>query len=356
MPKAVSLYPDPPKDMIWHDLANAPLEGKGFADTASPFHRFPARAQKLVRQPVWDLSTMPAGLSVGFATNSSAIWARWRVPGYYVMTHFAPSGLAGLDLYVKHARQWRWLGVGRPERAPRCEARLIENIPARRREYRLYLPLYAGIASLEIGLDKGSTFATLPARAQKPIVFYGTSIVQGGCASRAGMVYSAILGRWLDWPTINLGFSGNGMMEPEIADLLAEIPTRMYVLDSLPNMDGKLIAQRAVPFVRTLRTAQPSAPIVLVENANFADAFLSGPRQEKIKENNRAIRKAYAQLKREGLKNLHLLGGDDLLGPDGEGTVDGVHATDLGFVRLAAAMKPLLSSLLRSGGRSRSKK
>ena len=105
-----------------------------------------------------------------------------------------------------------------------------------------------------------------PVGNRKPLVFYGTSITQGGCASRPGMVHTAILGRWLDRPVINLGFSGNGTMDPEMADLMAELDPALYILDCLPNINAAQVAKRVVPFVRTLRKARPETPILLVED------------------------------------------------------------------------------------------
>ena len=115
---------------------------------------------------------------------------------------------------------------------------LVKGLKPGRREYVLYLPLYNGVQEVKIGVPEGATLEVAGPRpvGTKPIVFYGTSILQGGCASRPGMAYPAILGRRLDWPTINLGFSGNALSEPEVAQLLAELDPAVYVLDPLPNM------------------------------------------------------------------------------------------------------------------------
>ena len=164
-------------------------------------------------------------------------------------------------------------GDGSPSASPwpsgPIPATLASGLPEGRREYLLYMPLYNGVSSVEIGIPADRTIARPAPRAEdrrKPIVFYGTSITQGGCASRPGMVHTAILGRRLDRPVINLGFSGNGVMEPEIATLLAELDPAVYVLDCLPNMTAAQVEQRVEPFVRTLRKAHPSTPIVLAED------------------------------------------------------------------------------------------
>src|SRR5262249_11874186 len=146
------------------------------------------------------------------------------------------TGVSGVDLYVKTDQGWHWLGTGRPTQQTNTAA-LVSGLPNQRREYTLYFPLYNGGSSIEIGIAKEALISPLPRDDgnAKPIVFWGTSITQGGCASRPGMVHTAILGRRLNVPVINLGFSGNGKMEPEVAELLAEIDAAIYVVDCLPN-------------------------------------------------------------------------------------------------------------------------
>jgi hypothetical protein len=168
------------------------------------------------------------------------------------------------------------LAVGKPTQSPTNEAQLVRGQSAGKREYLLYLPLYNGVSSVEIGIPKESSLSQGPVRSadrQKPIVFYGTSITQGGCASRPGMVHTAIVGRWFDRPVINLGFSGNGRMEPEVAQLLAELDPVVYVIDCLPNMDAKQVEERTEPLVRTLLKAHPQTPVLLVEDRTYANAW-----------------------------------------------------------------------------------
>jgi lysophospholipase L1-like esterase len=173
---------------------------------------------------------------------------------------------------------------------------------------------------------------------------YGTSIVQGGCASRPGMAYPAIVGRRLDRHVINLGFSGNGPMRPELAPLLAEIDASIYVIDSLPNMNDEQVRHRTEPFVRTLRAARPETPIVLVENIIYQNTLAGAPGRHEAK--NAELRAAFARLRESGVEHLHLIPADDLIGHDMEAAVDGTHLTDLGFTRFADAIAPQLRSLL----------
>jgi lysophospholipase L1-like esterase len=161
------------------------------------------------------------------------------------------------------------------------------------------------------------------------------------------MVHTAILGRRLDRPVINLGFSGNGKMEPEMAELIAELDAAVFVIDCLPNLVAGEVAARAEPLVRILRKAHPATPIVLVEDRTYGNAFLVESSRRRNETSRAALAKAYANLKAAGVPNLHYLAGSDQLGDDNLGTVDGSHPTDLGFLRMADAFQPVLEPLLR---------
>ncbi len=336
------------QDVKWvaaHDLR---VEGQGWHDLAAPFDRLPAKAEKTVRKPVWNLSRDSAGLAVRFRTDASEIRVRWTLTkATLAMPHMPATGVSSVDLYVKHGGTWRWLATPRPTKQ-KNEARLVRLLKKEPRDYLLYLPLYNGVSELAVGVPQGASLT--PPRSKKrkkPIVFYGTSITQGGCASRPGMVHTAILGRTLDRPIINLGFSGNGTMDQSMADLLAELEPAIFVIDCLPNMNAKEVAARTEPLVRTLRKARPKTPIVLVEDRTYQNWFLNEDLANRNANSRRALRKAYTSLRGDGVKHLHYIPGDGLLGDDGEGTVDGSHPTDLGFARQAKAFEATLRPLLK---------
>jgi lysophospholipase L1-like esterase len=260
-------------------------------------------------------------------------------------------GASGLDLYVKTGpASWRWLAVGRPTaNTPVIDATLSAGLPAGEREYMLYLPLYNGVQSLEIGVNQGASLNPAAARpaARKPIVFYGTSITQGASATRPGMCHPAILGRRLDYPVINLGFSGNGRMEIEVVRFINEIDASAFVLDCLPNMTAKEVEERTEPCVRLLRQSHPRTPILLVEDRNYPDGFLIPSRRERNQSSQAALRAAYDRLRKAGVQNLFYLPAANLLGRDGEATTDGSHPSDLGFMRHADAFEGPLRKMLK---------
>ena len=345
---AASPAPVEPK-LSWHDVTTWGVEGRAFGDLARErwFDRFPASANGTVTPAVWNLSRDSAGMMVRFKTNSAIIWAdytlfRERLNG----VNMTPIGTSGLDLYARDdAGHWRWVGVARPAQK-NVRVEIIKDLTPGLREYAIYLPLYNGVEKLSIGVDPAAQFIPLAPRTDKPIVFYGTSITHGASASRPGMVHTAILGRRFDRSVINLGFSGNGRMDAAVGDLLNKIDAAIYVIDCLPNMDAAGVREKCMPLVNQLRAAHPTTPIVLVEDRRFPNSWIQ-PNKNKFHNNNHAaLRECFEKLQAAGVTGLYYIPGDDLLGSDAEGTTDGSHPNDLGFLRQADVMEPILRAAL----------
>jgi lysophospholipase L1-like esterase len=334
----------------WYDVKQWGVEGKGWNDTERYFDRLPARAKGKVRPEVWNLSRDSAGMLARFETDSREIHVRWQLRSEALaMPHFAATGVSGVDLYARTPEgKWRWVATGQPDKYPVVEKQIISNLDPGCRAYMLYLPLYNGVEDIEIGVAAGAAFQPLPPRRQKPILFYGTSIVQGACASRPGMCHVAILGRRLNQPVINLGFSGNALMEPEVADLIAELDPSVFVIDCLPNMYASLIEERAEPLLRKVRAAHPETPIVLVEDRSFTNAYFLAEKREYHAASRAAFRAVYEKLLADGVKGLYYIEGEGLLGDDGEASVDGSHPTDVGFMRMADILEPVLRPLVEA--------
>jgi hypothetical protein len=344
------------KGVRWIDIRELGVEGRGFEDVESFYDRWPARAKGKLPENVWQLGLKSAGMSVRFVTDARKINARWTLRGdALAMDHMPATGVSGLDLYTRVDGKWRWLGVARPKQFPTNEVPLTSaELDPAEREMLLYLPLYNGVERVEIGVPEGARVKKAPAWSGakvRPICFYGTSILHGGCASRPGMSYPAIVSRMLDWPHFNYGFSGSARCEPEVAEFLAELDPAVYVVDPLPNMTFDLVEERLEKFVSILRAARPSAPltpIVLVESIVYRDAFAVPARRDRYRDSNRVLRRLYEKMTAGGMNGLHYVPGDDLLGDDGEGTVDGVHPTDLGFSRIAEVIGPAVAAALKA--------
>jgi lysophospholipase L1-like esterase len=337
------------------------LEGQGWPkELKSPYDRLPARAEEAVTKAVWNLSTQSAGLMLRFRSNAPEITIRYTVSGKHALPHMSATGVSGVDLYaVTTNGEQKW-----------CAGRFsfgdtivysFKNIEPNDqfhklgRDYRLFLPLYNQVKWMEIGVPESSTFTPLSVRPDKPVVVYGTSIAQGACASRPGMAWTSILGRKLDHPLINLGFSGNGKLDKAVIDLLHEIDAKIYVLDCLPNLiiqdpkseiNAEEIKKRIDYAVRTLRAKRPDVPILLAEHAGYTDEGLNPQRRHYYQEANEILRESFNKLNAEGIKQIYLLPIQDF-NQDIETMVDGTHPSDLGMLRYAQGYETHIRRILQ---------
>jgi hypothetical protein len=338
-------------ETLWYDLHAFEIEGQGWRDVESPYDRFPARAKAYLAAPVWELSQHAAGLAARFVATTSGFSVRWTVRNAdgMAMPHMPATGVSGLDLYARlesAENQWRFLANARPGASATTSIALIVGMPVVRREYLLYLPLYNGVASVHLGLPPDAALEPPPPRARKPMVFYGASVTQGGCASRPGMAYPAILGRWLDTPVINLGFSGNARMEMDHARLVAELDASVFVIDCIGLMKPDLVTERTGPFILALREAHPTTPIVMLGSAPWTNRVFLPGNAAHVANNNAAVRAALDRLTASGVQGLTYVPSEPLYGDDGEATVDGGHPNDLGFLRMTQGLEPLLRTLI----------
>lgn len=345
---AADVATEPAKPAIaWHAVSPDDIRGQGWKDVKAPFDRLPARAEKLVRPEVWTLSRDSSGLYADFTTDAKRLTVRWKLNTEQIaFAHMAATGISGVDLYAQVDGRWHFLGVGRPTVYPdfnSVEIALPDRAETKVSKYRLYFPLYNGLTDVEIGVPEGASFEFAKNKAdEKPIVIYGTSITQGGCAARPGMAYTSILGRRLNREVINLGFSGNGKTEQEMATLIAELDPAAFVIDSLPNLTTELLAERMPGFIDAIRAKHPETPILLVQNPIYPTTHYVSQFGDKVPAANEILAKIHADRVAAGDDAIMLVEACDLTTDGGESTVDGVHPTDLGFVMLADKLEPQL--------------
>lgn len=338
------------QEIVYTDASAFPLYGKVSNATPELYGRLPGDLEGVSRDPVWYLGRNSAGQFIRFRSNSTSIWLKWEATFNNSMNHMTDTGTKGLDLYAILDGEWRHVCSARPK-GKKNECAVIRNMDPEYREYMLYLSLYDGVSSLEIGVDEGAVLempaVDRPSR-EKPVVMYGTSILQGGCANRPGMAHTNIIGRRLDREVINLGFSGNALLDMEIAELMASVEDPgVYVLDYVPNASAQAIDEVGEKFFRVIRDAHPDVPVIFIEDPTFPHSAFDNRILKEITDKNAAQKRLYEKLRKAGEKRIYYIGTEGMIGDDGEATVDGIHFTDLGMVRYVDHVLPVIRKALR---------
>lgn len=332
-----------------YDASQFRLIGKASNETETRYERLPANLSKVSRGPVWALGKCTAGMAIRFSSNTTSIGVKWVLAEDAIMDHMALTGIKGLDLYTLVGDEWVFVNTARPKtNGKENSANLISGMKQEMREYLLNLPLYDGVTDVQIEVDESAIMQDAQSKlplGDHPIVAYGTSILQGGCASRPGMAHTNILSRWLNREVINLGFSGNGQLDYEIAELMATVDASIFILDFMPNVEVNQIHEKMEKFYRIIRDKRPHTPILFVENPMFPPSTFDDNMREHIEKKNAALHLVYQKINKTD-KNLKLISSAGMIGWDGEGTVDGIHFTDLGFIRYAEYLYPTLKTIL----------
>jgi lysophospholipase L1-like esterase len=316
---------------------------EGRLENSQDFNRLPEVMKDSVRSAVWNLSRQSAGLSLSFKTLSPTIEIVYKVSGPLQLPHMPATGVSGVDLYGKSKEgRWYWIRgnfqIGdtiRYEYQVETERHTLE-------EFRLFLPLYNQVENLAIGFEPGFSLEFQPIPTSPPVVIYGTSIAQGACASRPGLAWASILKRELDQPVVNLGFSGNGILEKELIHFMGQKEASLFVLDCLPNLvPGKGLGDEEIRnrlryAVRHLRLKHPHTPILLTDHAGYSDGEVDSSRKEIYEHLNLLLAEECRNMKEEGIFLLFHLE-KDRIGLTGEDFVDGTHPTDGGMLRYARA-------------------
>ena len=339
------------QEVVYTDASVFPVYGKAVENTSSRYQRFTPEMEQTVRKELWDLSLNSAGLYIRFRSDAPSIHAKWHNTGFN-MPHMTDIGVGGLDLYALIEGKWMFVGAGFTwSSSTSKERKIVGDMEPKMREYMLYLPLYDTIDSLEIGVPEGYVLegpAVARPSVSGPIVMYGTSILQGGCASRPGMAHTAILSRRLDKEVINLGFSGNARLDLDVARLIAKVENpSLIILDYVPNSTVEQMKERAVEFFTIIREAHPDVPVIFVEDPIFTHSIVDLKMREEVMSKNAQQKEVFRQVKASGAKKIYYVPAEGMLGDDGDACVDGIHLTDLGMVRYVDHIMPTVKKALR---------
>ncbi|HLP11696.1 MAG TPA: SGNH/GDSL hydrolase family protein [Flavobacteriales bacterium] len=340
-------------EVAFYDASQFDIDGKYHNE--KNYNRLPSTYDKIVRPEVFGLSKNSAGISVRFSTNSASLTVKWKLLANTVLKNMNKIGISGIDVYCLVNGVWQYVNTGIPNGTTNSAA-IVSNMDTTMKDFLINLPLYDIVESVEIGVEKSAKIAKPQknlAQNKKPIVFYGTSITQGGSASRPGMAYPSIISRKYNIETINLGFSGNGRFERSVGVALCEIDAAIYVLDCTPNSSPDTIRKNALNLIKQLRLCKPNTPILLVETILRENTFLNTSEESKsggikyVMAQNKALKSTYDEARAQGIKKVYYLEAKNLLGTDHEGTIDGTHLNDLGFSRIAEVIGKKIGKIIK---------
>jgi hypothetical protein len=385
----------PPSSTVWTDALPLGVRGRGWpADKMdSPFSRLPSHAQaalcsnatcaagcaepqcEMRRCAVWGLSTSSTGMHIRFSTSATSVHVRFTMRAENGDWLWALNGHSGIDMYVQDRAtgSWRWAtssgnnpGNSNGSMAGTVLAQRGANgglttftstlgvmSAAGKRNVTLYLPSRGILQKVELGVAPGESIAPMepaPSPSEKQVVVYGTSILHGAAAGRAGMVYSSQMQRYIDRPVVNLGFSGHGLMQKEVGALLAEMSAEIFVLDCEYNMDEdvavmgnwSVVECLTYEFVKNLRAKQPGTPVLLIEGHDETVKWMNNGQDVHQNSTRNGYRSAFNRLVAEGDTAVHYLNGSGKLGGPiatdfaaQSGPIAGCHVSNLAFTAFA---------------------
>lgn len=326
-------------DIKIYNIDSVPFKIYGVFKENGKYRRIPEAVAGTVSDGVYSLHTCAAGGRVKFVTDSSYVAIYAKMERISKMPHFTLTGSAGFDLYVNNLFAKTYF-------PPSFDMQdgyegIFEMSGNELREITINFPLYSCVCDLYIGLQESAVIKEpKPYKTEKPIVYYGSSITQGGCASRPGMSYQAIISRDFDCDHINLGFSGNARGEDEIAEYIKNLDMSVFVLDydhNSPSTEHLFETQRKMFYA--VREKHPDLPVIMMSRPKYHLNAIEKERRD-------AIEKTYLEAVKSGDKNVYFLDGKALteLCKD-SGTVDNCHPTDFGFASMAKAVSDVLKQI-----------
>ncbi len=342
-------------DLKWLTPLDEPLSLHGihsYSETDG-YLRLPLDVARATNDGVFELAKHTAGGRIRFRTDSSHIAAKVYVSNRDIMPHITAIGQSGFDLYTEDDRIHSYINSCRPsfaeEKAGTFSYEFLQRTDGRMHTYCINMPLYSDVKAFYIGFDPDAQLVKAEDYTiAKPVLYYGSSITQGGCASRPGNSYQGFISRRFDCDYINLGFSGSARGEAAISDYLASLDPSVFVLDYDYNApDPDHLRATHEPLFQNFRAAHPATPVVMVTHPVYTAP--DDPERRDI------IYTTYQNALEGGDRNVYFLDGRDMIGDDCRDScsVDGCHPNDFGFYRMGKSigdvMEPIIHRLKKNG-------
>lgn len=338
------------EDAVFYDVRREPFEIYGLygARTEPVFKRLPDEIGLNTNEGIKGLYLHTAGGRVRFSTDSDYVIIRAFMSKTTEFGHMTRLGVRGFDLYVDGEGGSSYYNSFIPPQNidGGFEAIIVFKDKAKR-NLTVNFPLYNRLEALYVGLQKdafvggGARYAN-----ELPVVFYGSSITQGGCASRPGNCYQNIISRRLNMDYTNLGFSGNGRAEDIIVDYMAKLPMSVFVSDydhNAPNVD--YLRATHYKMYEKIRAANPDLPYIMISRPDFYKPDSKGLADSVARR--AVIEESYRRAVENGDENVYYIDGETFFAGELMDccTVDTCHPNDLGFSRMAKVIGDLLEKI-----------
>jgi len=335
------------KDLIYLDIRKEPFDLYGLYDPVNQpvFKRLPDELANKCNFGVKNYYLNTAGGRIRFCTDSDYLCIQVFTPQINKMNHMTLLGSSGFDIYEDFEARSVFFNrfTAEVDTKDWYEMRIRFDYH-KLRYFTLNFPLYNKVDKVYIGVQEDSSLDHgMQYRHKLPVVYYGSSITQGGCATRPGNAYEAIISRMCDTDYINLGFSGSALGEKEMAEYIAGIDMSIFVLDydhNAPTIEH--LRNTHESFFNIIRNKKPSLPIILLSKPDFSDYSFDKLHRRNI------IYTTYMNAVEKGDKNVYFIDGRSLFGDEYRDccTVDGCHPNDLGFLRMAQVIGRMVKELI----------
>ena len=308
------------------------LYGVYYNAEKSRFERMPEEVASKVNPGVHRQATNTAGGRLRFSTDSDILEMEMKCGGFTRFSHMPLSGTAGFALCEDDGVTSYHVGTFMPPWEAKDGYSGKLKLRGGKRSYTLYFPLYNDVFDLTLYVSENAQFSVgAEYKDVKPILYYGSSITQGGCASRPDGAYQARICKWNNIDFINLGFSGSAKGEEVIVDYLAGIDCSIFVCDydhNAPN--AEFLDNTHYSLYQRYRQARKDTPILFVTRPDY-DYAGDGEKRRKV------VLSTYRKAKKAGDNNVYFMDGRKFYGK-GDRTVfavDTCHPTELGFEAMA---------------------
>ena len=339
------------KNLTYVDASTLTIINK-IHDSGKPFERLDVERYSSLTKNAKRAFRQSTGLALVFSTDSRNIYARWSVEPRKFVENSTDIHMRGLDIYIRHEGKWTFAGVAAPKADPTVlefEAPLVRRMGEGVKECMVYLPSYAQINSLEIGVDKGATIKPMPSPFKHKIVFVGSSLTHGEGNPRPGLIYVAQLGRRLNAETPNFGHSGQCKLQQHFIDIVCNNEADAFVFDAFSNSTADIINERLYDFVKQIRAKHKDTPLIFLQTEKRISALFDLG-AKKRNDDQMAAAEKWMKVVCKDFKNVYFINPAFDLGADNEGTVDGAHLTDLGIDRVLKVIEPKLRKILSRHG------